>query len=141
MNNKITIMNFAKEVIPYIFNNNEKYIKWGSENNTADEYLKLYENVAEHNSSINFILTNLIKNDIQEIEYWTLQKIALDYLIFGGFSVEVIKTRGNGYKINYLDISKLYESNIIDNSEICAFCSNLRIILIIRLHIFDGETF
>lgn len=107
MSNKITIMNFVKEVIPYIFNNNEKYIKWGSENKTAEEYLNLYENIAEHNSSINFILTNLIKDNIQEINYWTLQKIALDYLIFGGFSVEVIKTRDNGYNLNYLDISKI----------------------------------
>lgn len=104
---KISIINFVQEKIPYIFNNNEKYIKWGNENKEPFEYLELYENIVEHNSAINFILTNLIKDGIDEIDYWQLQKYALDYLIFGGFSVEVIKLRNNTYKLNYIDISKL----------------------------------
>lgn len=104
---KISIISFVEEKIPYIFNNNEKYIKWGHENKIPEEYLELYESVVEHNSAINFILTNLIVDGINEIDYWTLQKLSLDYLIFGGFSLEVIKTRGGGYQLNYLDISKL----------------------------------
>lgn len=102
----ISILSFAQEKINYIFNNNEKYIKWGSDNKVPFEYLELYESVVEHNSSINFILTNLITDGIQEIDFWTLQKISLDYLIFGGFTIEVIKTRG-GYQLKYIDISKV----------------------------------
>lgn len=104
--NKISILSFAQEKINYIFNNNEKYIKWGVENKVPFEYLELYESIVEHNSAINFILTNLITDGIEEIDYWTLQKLALDYLIFGGFSIEVIKTRGS-YQLKYIDISKV----------------------------------
>lgn len=104
---KISIINFVQEKIPYIFNNNEKYIKWGNENKEPFEYLELYENIVEHNSAINFILTNLIKDGIDEIDYWDLQKYALDYLIFGGLSAEVTKLRNNTYKLKYIDISKL----------------------------------
>lgn len=103
---KISVLNFFQEKVQYVFNENQKYIKWGAENKVPFEYLELYESIVEHNSSINFILTNLIINGIEEIDFWTLQKLALDYLIFGGFSVEVIKTRGS-YQLKYIDISKV----------------------------------
>lgn len=99
----LSILNFYEEKIKYIFNPNESFIKWPE----ATEYLQFYEEVPEHTSAINFILNNLIIDGVETLDFWTVQKLGLDYLTFGGFTVEVIKTRGGGYKLNYLDISKL----------------------------------
>lgn len=104
--NKISILSFAKQAIPYIFNPNQKYIKWGCKDEIPENLLNLYNEVPEHSSSINFILNNLVKDGIEQIDFWTLQKLALDYLIFGGFSVEKIKQRGGDYIYKYLDITK-----------------------------------
>lgn len=98
----ISILSFVKEKIPYLFNANEKYIKWESQ----PLYLKVYEEVPEHTSAINFILNNLIVEGIDEIDYWNLQKLALDYLIYGGFTYEVQKLRGGGQRLNYIDTGR-----------------------------------
>lgn len=100
--NNISILTFIKEKVPYLFNGNEKYRKWPE----SGTYIKLYEEVPEHTSAINFILNNLIIQGIEEIDFWNLQKLALDYLIFGGFTYEIQKLRGGGSKLNYLDIGK-----------------------------------
>lgn len=105
--NKTTIINFAKEIAPYFFNSNEKYRKWGADNKTPLDYIQLYEGVVEHSAAINFIANLLVKDGVEQLNYWDVQKLALDYLILGGFSVEVLKTRGGGYTLNYIDISKL----------------------------------
>lgn len=39
------------------------------------------------------------------MDYWTLQKLALDYILFGGFAVEVVKLRNDKYQYIYKDIS------------------------------------
>ena len=103
MKDKISIIKFAEEKFKYIFNsNNEKYIKWPEQ----PLYLKVYEEVPEHTSAINFILANLIVEGLEELDYWTLQRLALDYLTYGGFATEIIKTRGGGYTLNYIDFGK-----------------------------------
>ena len=103
MKDKISIIKFAEEKFKYIFNsNNEKYIKWPEQ----PLYLKVYEEVPEHTSAINFILANLIVEGLEELDYWTLQRLALDYLTYGGFAIEIIKTRGGGYTLNYIDFGK-----------------------------------
>lgn len=104
---KISILNFAKEKLLYYFNNNEKYIRWGVNNDEPQTLYSFYDNVVEHSSAINFISNNLIYTDIENIDYWTLLKITLDYLIFGGYSVEVVKQRGGGSIIKYKDIAKM----------------------------------
>lgn len=107
MKDKISFISTAKEVVNYVFNNNEKFIKWGPDNQQPFTYIKLYESVVEHSSSINFILNKSILLGVEELDYWTVKKLALDYLILGGFAIEVIKTRGGGHLLNYIDISKL----------------------------------
>lgn len=104
----LSVISFAKEKISYIFNPNEKFHKWGVDNLLPFEYLKLYETVPEHASSIDFI-TDLVVGEglnIEDINYWTLKKLIEDYNIFGGFALQVIKTRGGGSIISYVDISK-----------------------------------
>ena len=105
---KLSVISFAKEKINYIFNPNETYHKWGADNLLPFEYLKLYETVPEHASSIDFITDLVIGNglNVEDINYWTLKKIIEDYNIFGGFALQVIKTRGGDSTIKYVDISK-----------------------------------
>ena len=103
--NRFSFINFVSEIQEYIFNKNQKFIYWGADNKTPNTLLKLYDTVPEHSSAINFILSNIIEEDIEEMDYWTLQKLALDYILFGGFAVEVVKLRNNQYQYNYKDIS------------------------------------
>ena len=103
----ISIFNFVEEKIKYIFNNNEKFHKWGADNETPNKFLNFYENIPEHQSAINFILSNVVKESIETLDFWTVQKIVLDYIIFGGFTVEIIKKRNGNYELNYIDISKV----------------------------------
>ena len=98
----ISVLNFAKQKMVEIFNPNQKYHKW----NDADLLLSFYDSVPEHSSSIDFIVDLLVANGIEELDYWTLQKLALDYVLFGGLVLQVIKTRGGDFTLNYVDISK-----------------------------------
>lgn len=98
----ISILSFVRDKIPYLFNANEKFRKWPDQ----QLYLRTYNEVPEHTSSVNFILNNLIIEGIEDIDYWNLQRLALDYLIYGGFTYEVQKLRGGGQKLNYVDIGK-----------------------------------
>lgn len=100
-------MNFFTEIPKYVFNKgNEKYVKWGFNNDIPNRLLELYETVPEHSSAIGFILSNIIENDIEQLDYWFLQKLALDYILFGGFAVELSPLRNGTYKYTYLDLSK-----------------------------------
>ena len=103
--NRFSFMNFVSEIPKYIFQKNEKYIKWGFNNDTPETILSLYDTVPEHSSTINFILSNVIENDLEQMDYWVLQKIALDYILFGGFTLEVKKLRNDSFKYEYKDIS------------------------------------
>lgn len=104
---RVSVLKFVEETMNISFNPNQKFLRWGSQNELPSQYLELYYTIPEHTSSINFILNNVIIDDYNDqLDYWMLQKLGLDYLIFGGFAVEIIKQRGGGFKLNYLDISK-----------------------------------
>ena len=105
-NNRFSFISFVSDIQDYIFNaGNEKYHKWGANNDIPTTILKLYDTVPEHSSAVNFILSNVIENDLEQLDYWTLQKIALDYILFGGFTLEVVKLRNDKLQYNYKDIS------------------------------------
>lgn len=104
-NKKISVLSFISELPKYIFNPTEKFYRWGADNDTPNKLLSLYESVPEHSSAINFILSNVVENDIDQLDYWTLQKLALDYIVFGGFTLEVTALRNNTVKYEYIDIS------------------------------------
>lgn len=109
MSNKYTlsVLNFAKELKEYVFNPNEKYIKWGADNKAPFELLKLYDTVPEHASAINFIKTNLVGDGHPEIDFWVLNKLAEDYLIFGGFTALVELKRNTSFELSWKDRSKI----------------------------------
>ena len=98
----ISVLSFAKDKMEYFFQPNQRYIKWPEQ----PLYLKVYDEVTEHTSAINFILNNLVIDGIDDIDYWNLQKLALDYLIYGGFTQEIQKLRNGSYKLNYIDMGR-----------------------------------
>lgn len=105
---KVSVLKFVEETLNIGFNPNQKFLRWGNDNELPEEYLELYDSIPEHSSAINFILNNIVLEDYtDQLDYWFLQKIGLDYIIFGGFAIEVIRTRGGAYTLNYIDISKL----------------------------------
>lgn len=108
-NINVSFINFAQEVKKYIANSNEKFIKWGADNNVPFQMLGMYDSVPEHSSSINFLEANTVGEGLEDstiFDYWTLKKLILDYFIFGGFAVKVNKLRNGGLSYEYLDIAK-----------------------------------
>ena len=91
---------------------NCKYLKYGSDNLYPQYLFDLYNNSSQMNAIIttmkNYIIGNGIVSNYKKIvnrKYETfdnfIEKIVLDYLIFGGFAFQVIRN-GNG------DIAELY---------------------------------
>ena len=107
-NNYVSVLSFAAEKINYIFNSNEKFIKWGCDNKYPKLLLDLFDTVPEHSSSINFTENLITSNGIntEDIDIWTLKKLTLDFIIFGGYTMKVNKLRNSSYKYEYIDISK-----------------------------------
>lgn len=106
--NILSVISFAKEKIGYVFNPNEKFHKWGADNLLPFKYLELYQSVPEHASSIDFA-TDLVVGEgvnVSGLDYWLVKKITEDFNIFGGYALQVSKTRGGGAIISYVDISK-----------------------------------
>ena len=106
---KISILNFAKEVISHVGFGTTKYINWGQDNLFPQQLIEYYEKIPAHSAAVDFIEQLIIGQGLnnKKIDYWMLKKLISDYLLFGGLSLEVIKLR-NGEKLyNYIDISKL----------------------------------
>lgn len=108
MKNNISFISFAENIKKYIFSSNERYHKWGNENNFPTKLLELYDSVTDHESAINFKEQLITGKGLsgEQIDLWTLKKMVLDYLIFGGFTAKIIKLRNGNFTIEYIDISK-----------------------------------
>lgn len=104
----ISVLNFAKEKINYTVNPNEKFIKYGADNKFPNQLLEFYNSIPEHNSAVDFIESNIIGEGISvsDLDYWDIKKIVLDFLIFGGYTIQIIKQRNNGVQYAYVDSSK-----------------------------------
>jgi len=106
---KLSILKFIKEVSePFLNNTNQKYISWGIDNMFPMEVLNLYDSVPEHSSAVDFI-ENLITAqgvNIEDLDYWIVKKIVSDYILFGGYAVQIIMNRDKQNRYEYVDISK-----------------------------------
>jgi hypothetical protein len=104
----LSVISFAKQKMDYIFNPNEKFVKWGADNMLPFEYLKLYNEVPEHSASIDFICNLILGDGVQSelMNYWFVKKLIYDYLQVGGYTFQVIKTRGGDVSLSYVDITK-----------------------------------
>ena len=108
-NINVSFINFAQEVKKYIANSNEKFIKWGADNNIPFRMLDMYDSVPEHSASINFLNDNTVGEGLDDstiLDYWSVKRLILDYFLFGGFTVKVNKLRNGNLTYEYIDISK-----------------------------------
>lgn len=102
--------------------NNKDFISWGNNNDYPQFLLKLYNECATLQSVINATSDYVIGDDIVcNAEYFgkkvnnkgetirdLIQKIAIDYLIFGSFALQIIRNfAGNVAEIYWVDITKL----------------------------------
>jgi len=121
--NVFEVYNFAKEKYNTWFGGYDSLIiKAGEDNNDFENYLKFFNNVPEHASTLLFIQDLIVGKGLNDnnvdIDIWTLKKIVLDYLIFGSFTIFNEKTYGGKtLKQDWLDMSKcrldVYKENII----------------------------
>lgn len=97
------------ENMPVCRNSNQGYIRWGQRNDYPDRLVDLYVNSVTHKSCVDFIVTALIgdgvdyeameANDSELVPNYQysfdtlLERIALDYTLFGTFALQVIKNR------------------------------------------------
>lgn len=118
---KLMTINFSEAVKSYFWNKNQKIYYWGAENLEPQKYLDLFETVSEFQSSILFILNNLITDGIEGyFDYYTLRKITFDYLLYGQFFIEVQKLRGGDVKLTHLDAEKCRFSGDLESVGYCS---------------------
>lgn len=109
------VENVAKEV------SGKDFYSWGADNRYPDFLYDLFKNVATFHSIVNgtadFIcgdeitlntsMGNIINKDDETIED-LVRKLVVDYMIFGGFAVQVIKNINNEVsELYYIDFSKV----------------------------------
>lgn len=84
---------------------NGDYVRWGADNDFPKYLLELVQNVGELNAIIlqchNYICAATPPNELSE----TINKLVLDYLIFGGFACKIVQSYDGTKKyLYYVDI-------------------------------------
>lgn len=100
--------------------NGKDFILWGEDNRYPDYLYGLYENCATLQSVINGTADFICGDDVKVYDSRTevnkkgetiediLRKVAVDYLIYGGFALQIIRNALNQVaEIYWIDISKL----------------------------------
>lgn len=107
MSSTISFLSFKNEV-KSLFLPSNKVLPWGEDNLQPFQYLDLYYKVPEHTSSIDFITNTVVGEGVNtdKIDYWLIKKLTNDFNLFGGFAIQVIKTRNGGATLSYLDVTK-----------------------------------
>ena len=123
---KLKFSNINKPTSDRIFINEEKgkdYVKFGQNNSFPDQLIELYNNSSIHNTCVNAIVDGIVGEGlVAEPEYvldkanrdgetWNniFKKVAQDYKLYGGFSLEVIwnKARTAIAEVYHIDYSFL----------------------------------
>jgi len=123
---KLKFSNIAKSTSDRIFINEEKgkdYVKFGQYNSFPEQLIELYNNSSIHNTCVNAIVDGIVGEGlVAEPEYvlekanrdgetWNniFKKVAQDYKLYGGFSLEVIwnKARTAIAEVYHIDYSFL----------------------------------
>ena len=126
MDKKIKFANIAKENFDRVFITEEKtnhYVKFGDYNAFPESLIELYNNSSIHNTCVNAIVEGVIGEGLtsnhefvldianKDGESWNdiFKKIALDYKLYGGFSLEIIwnKNRTKVAEVYHIDFSYL----------------------------------
>jgi len=115
MNNNPIVSNFASAEIPkFLEKKNKNLVFFGEDNLYPYELIDLYNDSSTHNAVVNgkvgYIVGNGLESDNINVKKWLasanisedwtslLKRISLDYELFNGYAIEVVKTRaGNQY--------------------------------------------
>ena len=123
---KVKFSNISKEFSSRIYATEEKgdkYVKFGDRNGFPDQLIDLYNNSSIHNTCVNAIVDGIVGEGLvatpeyvlekanNDGESWNdiFKKVAQDYKLYGGFSLEVIwnKTRTAVAEVYHIDFSYL----------------------------------
>ncbi len=115
MNNNPIVSNFASAEIPkFLEKKNKNLVFYGEDNLYPYELIDLYNDSSTHNAVVNgkvgYYVVNGLETDDLNVKKWLananisedwtslLKRISLDYELFNGYAIEVVKTRaGNQY--------------------------------------------
>ena len=115
MNNNPIVSNFASAEIPkFLEKKNKNLVFFGEDNLYPYELIDLYNDSSTHNAVVNgkvgYIVGNGLESENINVKKWLasanisedwtslLKRISLDYELFNGYAIEVVKTRaGNQY--------------------------------------------
>lgn len=146
--NNVQVLNFEKQVDGAAISrdSSQGWINWGARNDYAQQLLNLYQKSPTHHSAINFGVQSIVQNgldyDAMKLNsvqtfpntYYSwdtlIRNIALDYLLYGSYSVEIIKNRDNKtfsfYHVPYEKVrcSPYDEDNQITSYWVCADWTN-----------------
>jgi len=124
--NKIKFSSINKDLGQRIYVKEEKgnqYVKFGEYNSFPNELIELYNNSSIHNTCVNAIVDGIVGEGLtanpeyvlkvanSDGESWNdiFKKVARDYKLYGGFSLEVIwnKARTRVAEVYHIDFSFL----------------------------------
>jgi hypothetical protein len=123
MNNKAIITEFASAEIPkFLEKKNQNIVYFGVDNIYPFELIDLYNDSSTHNAIINgkvgYTVGNGLHSEDLETKKWLsfanidedwtslLKRISLDYELFNGYAIEVIKT-GVGNQYHHIDFANI----------------------------------
>ena len=123
---KIKFSNITKKFSERVYITEQKtneYVKFGEYNNFPNELIELYNNSSIHNTCVNAIVDGIVGEGLvgdpewvtdianSDGESWNaiFKKVAQDYKLYGGFSLEVIwnKARTKIAEVYHIDFSYL----------------------------------
>ncbi len=123
---KLKFSNIAKSTSDRVYIQEEKgkdYVKFGLNNSFPEELIELYNNSSIHNTCVNAIVDGIVGEGLvaepdyvlekanRDGETWNniFKKVAQDYKLYGGFSLEVIwnKARTAVAEVYHIDYSFL----------------------------------
>lgn len=85
----------------------KQFISWGADNNYPEYLWNLYLNSTTLQSVINAIV-DYVAGDGANVDEETLRQLILDYAIFGGVAIEVIRRMDGGiYQLNAISFPKV----------------------------------
>lgn len=126
MDKKLKFSNITRENmsrINILENKTNEYVKFGEYNDFPEELIRLYNNSSIHNTCVNAIVDGIIGEGLTADPSWVLdvanssgeswndllRKVAVDFKLYGGFSLEVIwnKSRTKIAEVYHIDFSWL----------------------------------
>jgi hypothetical protein len=137
---KLKFSNIKKEFSDRIYvteKKGDKYVKFGERNAFPDQLIDLYNNSSIHNTCVNAIVDGIVGEGLvsepafvtnvanSDGESWNdlFKKVAQDYKLYGGFSLEVIwnKARTRVAEVYHIDFSYLRAEEKDYRGKICGY--------------------